>query len=50
MEAEKKANQITNMIGYPDFISNRTALDDKYKKLDINQVAIGNAHFTGIKN
>ena len=26
------------MIGYPDFIKNITALDDKYSKLDIDQV------------
>jgi len=26
------------MIGYPDYINNKTALDEKYIKLDVNQV------------
>lgn len=30
------------MIGYPDYITNNTALDDKYKKLDISQDYFGN--------
>ena len=30
-EAEKKADRITNMIGFPDYIINNTALQDKYK-------------------
>ena len=30
-EAEKKADKITNMIGFPDYIINNTALQDKYK-------------------
>jgi hypothetical protein len=36
--AEKKAEKITNMIGYPEYIVNNTALNEKYKKLEINQV------------
>lgn len=35
--AEKKAEKITNMIGYPEYIVNNTGLNDKYKKLEINQ-------------
>ena len=30
-EAEKKAEKITNMIGFPDYIINNTALEEKYK-------------------
>ena len=33
--AEKKADKITNMIGYPDYILNNTALEEKYKDLSI---------------
>ncbi|XP_023331753.1 endothelin-converting enzyme homolog [Eurytemora carolleeae] len=42
VEAERKAKQITNMIGYPDYINNKTALDEKYIKLDVNQDYFGN--------
>ena len=34
-EAEKKANKITNMIGYPGYIVNNTALQEKYKDLSV---------------
>lgn len=34
--AEEKANAITDMIGFPDFILNPTKLDEKYKDLDID--------------
>jgi len=34
-QAEKKAEKITNMIGYPDYIVNNTALDEKYKDLAV---------------
>jgi len=34
-QAEKKADKITNMIGYPDYIINNTALEEKYKDLSI---------------
>ncbi len=36
--AERKAEKISNMIGYPEYIANNTALNEKYKKLEINQV------------
>jgi len=34
-EAEKKAEKITNMIGFPDYIINNTALQEKYKDLKV---------------
>jgi len=34
-QAEKKAEKITNMIGYPDYIVNNTALEEKYKDLPV---------------
>jgi len=34
-QAEKKADKITNMIGYPDYIVNNTALEEKYKNLSV---------------
>lgn len=33
--AEEKANAITDMIGFPDFILNANELDDRYKDLTI---------------
>ncbi|XP_076756749.1 M13 family metallopeptidase neprilysin 3 isoform X2 [Xylocopa sonorina] len=35
--AEEKANAITDMIGYPDFILNQDELDERYKDLTIKQ-------------
>ncbi|XP_018913127.2 endothelin-converting enzyme homolog isoform X2 [Bemisia tabaci] len=35
--AEVKVDAITDMIGYPDFIMNPQALDDKYKDLTIRE-------------
>ena len=35
-QAEKKADKITNMIGYPDYIVNNTALEEKYKDLSVS--------------
>lgn len=35
--AEKKANDITDMIGFPNFILNPNELDDRYKDLSIKQ-------------
>lgn len=34
--AEEKANAITDMIGFPDYILNSSQLDEKYKDLDID--------------
>eukprot|EP00092_Neocalanus_flemingeri_P065816 GFUD01080095.1.p1 GENE.GFUD01080095.1~~GFUD01080095.1.p1 ORF type:complete len:831 (-),score=230.51 GFUD01080095.1:109-2601(-) len=34
-QAEKKADKIANMIGYPDYIVNNTALEEKYKDLSV---------------
>lgn len=34
-EAEKKAEKITNMIGFPDYIINNTALEEKYHELNV---------------
>ena len=34
-EAEKKAEKITNMIGFPDYIVNNTALEEKYAQLKV---------------
>ena len=34
-EAEKKAEKITNMIGFPDYIINNTALEEKYYELNV---------------
>jgi len=36
-QAEKKAEKITNMIGYPDYIVNNTALEEKYKDLPVGE-------------
>ena len=36
-QAEKKADKITNMIGYPDYIVNNTALEEKYKDLPVGE-------------
>jgi len=36
-QAEKKADKITNMIGYPDYIVNNTALEEKYKDLQVGE-------------
>ena len=36
-EAEKKAEKITNMIGFPDYITNNTALEEKYKNLSVSE-------------
>ena len=35
VEAEKKAEKITNMIGFPDYIVNNTALEEKYAQLEV---------------
>ena len=35
VEAEKKAEKITNMIGFPDYIVNNTALEEKYAQLKV---------------
>ena len=46
-EAEKKAEKITNMIGFPDFITNNTALTEKYKDLEVSDDYFqNNIHFT----
>ncbi|KAK0166542.1 hypothetical protein PV328_004952 [Microctonus aethiopoides] len=37
MSAEDKANAITDMIGFPDFILNPSQLDERYHDLDINE-------------
>ncbi|KAK0175625.1 hypothetical protein PV327_009363 [Microctonus hyperodae] len=37
MSAEDKANAITDMIGFPDFILNPIQLDERYHDLDINE-------------
>ncbi|KAI1283087.1 Endothelin-converting enzyme 1 [Halotydeus destructor] len=37
MNAQKKAEAITNMIGFPDFILNHEALDLKYEGLEFNE-------------
>lgn len=42
-KAEEKAEKITNMVGYPDYIVNKTALTDKYAKLEITRDYFGNA-------
>lgn len=34
--AISKANAITYMIGYPDYILDKEALDEKYKLLDVH--------------
>jgi endothelin-converting enzyme len=33
--AEEKADKITNMVGYPDYIMNNTALEEKYADLEV---------------
>ena len=44
-EAEKKAEKITNMIGFPDYIINNTALEEKYKVSSTNtEVQFNNFH------
>ena len=43
-EAEKKADKITNMIGFPDYIINNTALQDKYK-VKYNQPRLNRKYF-----
>ena len=35
--AEEKADKITNMIGYPDYIMNNTALEEKYSDLVVEE-------------
>ena len=35
--AEEKADRITNMIGYPDYIMNNTALEEKYADLTVDE-------------
>ena len=34
-KAEEKADKITNMVGFPDYIMNNTRLTDKYKDLAV---------------
>lgn len=35
--AEEKADEISDMIGFPDYILNPQLLDDRYKELEINE-------------
>ena len=45
-EAEKKAEKITNMIGFPDYIINNTALEEKYQELNVAEDYFqNNLHF-----
>lgn len=45
-EAEKKAEKITNMIGFPDYIINNTALEEKYHELNVAEDYFqNNLHF-----
>lgn len=45
-EAEKKAEKITNMIGFPDYIINNTALEEKYHELNVaDDYFQNNLHF-----
>ena len=45
-EAEKKAEKITNMIGFPDYIINNTALEEKYHELNVGEDYFqNNLHF-----
>ena len=45
-EAEKKAEKITNMIGFPDYIVNNTALEEKYQELRVGEEYFqNNLHF-----
>lgn len=45
-EAEKKAEKITNMIGFPDYIINNTALEEKYQELNVGEDYFqNNLHF-----
>lgn len=36
-KAEEKADMITNMIGYPGYIMNNTALEEKYSDLEVEE-------------
>ena len=46
LEAEKKAEKITNMIGFPDYIINNTALEEKYQHLEVSENYFqNNLHF-----
>ena len=37
LEAERKAEKITNMIGFPDYIKNNSALEEKYQFLNVSE-------------
>lgn len=46
VEAERKAEKITNMIGFPDYIINNTALEQKYENLVVSEDYFdNNLHF-----